>query len=122
MLEVGGEMDSANLYDRILGKEEFVRQLKEKGVSDEIITAEWEKIYKLFCLSYVMQVYDRLPMSLQKEAEMGLDITKAEGATEFLQRVSKHTKEFGGKMDVADLVKEAANEAYKMYVELEEKK
>ena len=115
-------MDNVNLYDKILGKEEFVRQLREKEVSDDVINAEWEKIYKLFCLNCVLKVYDRLPVNLQKESEAGLDINKSEDAVEFLNRVSKHTKGFGGTIDVADLVKEAANEAYKMYVELEEKK
>jgi len=106
------------MYDKVLGKDKFWEEFKKAGATDEEILQEWQKLERLFEVSLVQAVFERMPVNEQDELRGKLDISMPEDAKELVVKVKSYMDQNTEKVNAEDCVKRAVVISYGYYDKL----
>lgn len=100
--------NNANIYSKLLGKDEFVKAMKEQGVEVQDIEGMWDRVEKVFSLFYFQACYEQLDDDHKKEIGLEINISKGELET-FIKNMNDLIKKKPELINQQKAIKSAMN-------------
>lgn len=98
------------MYDQILGKEEFVKRLKDLGFSDEEIANEWQRLIVIFNATFIQEYFELIPQVERQVILDGIDpnLSEIDREVQIYETILKRVKSDTNKGLLFDLQKKSA--------------
>lgn len=112
-----------SVFERILQKDELVRQLRDAGFTQERIDAEWDRILQVFTFLYLQSAYESLPGNVQTEIIEGMNEEPTEEEVKlFCSKMVTYIEENPEAVDAKVAVEQAVEEMVKVYEQYTQEK
>lgn len=105
------------MYDKVLRKEEFLKVLRDGGMTEEKIKEFWLKFQYSFWVIFMGNALKLLPKEVADKLSGGLDINDVSKTNEFLTRVEKYIVDNPKAVDGLKVASDSATQAYEKLTE-----